>query len=465
MSRAWAIAWLAFREGIRMRVVLVAIVVLIFLVLRLPFALRGDDTLAGRLQNFLAYSLTALSIFLSLAAIFLSCATLTNEIKSCSLHTVVTKPVSRFQIVAGKWLGVNLLNVLLVVLCGLAIYGFARFIAGRPEHFERDRLKVRDVVWTARVAATPARPDFTEQAEAYVQQRIKAGELPPDRRREAVAQQVKELESDWQRIPRGLSRAYRFDNLIPPEREDTVVQVRYRLRAIPMPPDEMLTVGWLFIDPETGRPLMRRAKVTEGRMGDTHEFLVRAGRVVNEGGSVALVVSNLTPGPLGRRSHLYFDGDDALRVLYQVGSFEANLVKALLLIVFRVAFISAVGVFFSTFVSFPVACFCTLTIFLVCLGLPWWMESIGANLEIRTDEVDPYGRWGPYVRAVLVPVLRVLFPDFASYDAAGQLVDGQYITYGLVARAFAHTVVFGCVLVLGIGWLVFRAREIAAVTV
>jgi hypothetical protein len=465
MSRTFAIARLAFREGIRMRVVLVAIVVLIFLVLRLPFALRGDDTLAGRLQNFLAYSLTALSVFLSLAAIFLSCATLTNEIRSCSIHTVVTKPISRFQIVAGKWLGVNLLNVLLVVLCGTAIYGFARFIAGRPEQFGRDRLKVRDVVWTARVAATPTLPDFTELAEAYVQQRVKAGELLPERRGEAVEQRVKELESEWRRIPSGLSRAYRFDDLTPPEREDALAQVRYRLRAIPMPPDEMSRAGWLFVDPGTGRWQMREPKVTEGRLGDAHEFLVWAGRVVDENGSAVLVVSNLTPGPPGRRSYLYFDGDDALQLLYQVGSFEANLVKALLLIVFRVAFISAVGVFFSTFVSFPVACFCTLTVFVVCLCSPYILEAIGANLELRTDEIDPYGRWGPYVRAILVPLLKGLFPDFVRYSAAGHLVDGEYITYGLVARAFVHTVVFGCVLVLGIGWVVFRAREIAAVTV
>ena len=49
MKPILAIGRLAFWEGIRMRIVLVFIVVLIFVVLRLPFALRGDETLALKL--------------------------------------------------------------------------------------------------------------------------------------------------------------------------------------------------------------------------------------------------------------------------------------------------------------------------------------------------------------------------------------------------------------------------------
>jgi hypothetical protein len=42
---------MTFAEGIRMRIVLVALMVLALLVLRMPFALRGDETLAGRPGN------------------------------------------------------------------------------------------------------------------------------------------------------------------------------------------------------------------------------------------------------------------------------------------------------------------------------------------------------------------------------------------------------------------------------
>jgi hypothetical protein len=467
MRPTLAIAWLTFREGLRMRVVLVAILLLLALVLVLPFTLRGDGTLAGRLQNFLSYSLWVLNILLSLAVAFLACATLTNEIKSCSIHTVVTKPVSRFQIVAGKWLGVNLLSLLLVLLCGPTIYGFARFIASLPEEFRRDRLMLRDVVWTARAAANPTDPEFRPAAEAYVDEHIQAGEMLSRGREAEIQERVKALRADWLRIPHDQYRVYLFDHLVAPKAENPVVQVRYRVRHMPLPLDEIARVGWLFLDPDSGRPLMPEPRVTEGRVGDVHEFLVRAEPVIKNG-SAALVVYNFTPTTRLTGAYLFFDeaeDDQWLQVLYPVGSFEANFIKALLLIVFRVAFISAVGVFFGTFVSFPVACFCTLTALVICLGLPWWMESIGANLQMRTDDIDPYGRFGPYVRGVLVPILKVLFPDFIRYDGAGRLIDGRYIPPGLVGMAFAHTVALGSVLVLGIGWLVFRAREIAAVTV
>ncbi len=53
-GRVAAIARLTFWEGVRMRIVLVFVLVLVFILLRLPFSLKGDETLAGRLQTFIS---------------------------------------------------------------------------------------------------------------------------------------------------------------------------------------------------------------------------------------------------------------------------------------------------------------------------------------------------------------------------------------------------------------------------
>jgi hypothetical protein len=454
MKRIAAIARLTFWEGIRMRIVLVFIVVLVFVVLRLPFALRGDETLSGRLQTFLSYSLSALGMFMGLATVFLSCATLTKDIEQRSLHLVVTKPVSRFQILIGKWLGVNALNVMMVILSGLVIYGFAVFIKTRPEQFMRDRLKLNDTVWTARAAAAPTAPDFLGEARRYVEELAAQGrELGKDQ--EALIQQrAQEMREEWKRVPPRDNRVYLFEGLSPPESSETVYQVRFKALSVPVGVNEQLRIRWVVLDPETGAPLA--ARETDERSSVLHQFLVRAS-VVKDGAAAIAVVNP----PVNSRETIYFEGDHALEILYKVGSFEMNFAKSLLLILFRLAFLSAVGLFFSTFVSFPVACFCVLTILMFCLGMPWWLESIGANLEVVDPRVDPYGIFGPVVRFFLVPILKVLLPNFLTYDGVGQLIDGYAISAGLIWRSAAHTLIYGAALLALPGWLVFRNREIA----
>lgn len=455
MKRTWAIARLTFREGMRMRIVLVFIIVLVFVLLRLPFALRGDETLAGRLQTFLAYSLGALGVVMSLATVFLSCATLTRDIQQRSIHLVVTKPVSRFEILAGKWLGVNLLNVVMVALSGLVIYALASFIKSRPEQFLRDRLKLDDTVWTARAAARPIEPDF----EAFARERVEA--LAAENRsfplgQEAAVQDfVRELREEWKRVPpHGGQRVYEFAGLPPASAGERVYEVRFKARSVPYAPDDLVRIGWVILDPQTGAVLDGR--VTEERSGVRHQFLPRTSIVKD--GKAALGVWN---PPENRERTIYFEGDDALEILYRVGSFEGNLAKALLLILFRLAFLSALGLFFGTFVSFPVACFCVLFVFVVCLGMPWWLEAIGASMQRVDPKIDPYGRLGPYVRIVLVPLLKTLLPDFTAYDGIGEVIDGYAISTRLLLRGAAHTLVYGTALLALPGWLIFRGREIA----
>ena len=462
MKRVLAIARLTFWEGIRMRVVLVCLIVLVILVLRMPFALRGDETLAGRLQNFLAYSLGALGLLLSLTTAFFSCATLSGEFKSRSLHLVVTKPVSRFEILFGKWLGVNLLNILILALCGAAIYGLACFIRSRPEQFVRDRYKIRDVVWTARHAARPVVPEkeIAETAAARVNNLIQQGELDKTRRLPALAEEISAGIKRWRVVQPGYVADYRFENLTPPEPPDTVIQVRFKVVAQPVPMDEMVTIGWVFCDPNSGAPLSPPTWTRE-RSSAVHQFLVRAAPVIRNGQALLQVLNDPARGP----TTFVFDGADSLEILYKVGGFELNFVRALLIILLRLTLLSALGVFFSVFVSFPVACLCTLSFYVICLGQPFWLEAMGAGNEGAAPQFDPFGVFGSAIRTLLVPLVRLGFPDFSYYDGVDRLIDGVYIPNGLVVGGLIHTLLYGTVLLFGPGWLIFRSREVAEVQV
>ncbi len=139
--------------------------------------------------------------------------------------------------------------------------------------------------------------------------------------------------------------------------------------------------------------------------------------------------------------------------------------RAVTLIFLQLAFLAAMGLFFSTFVSFPVACLCTFTVYLIGVAHPFWMESIGANMQMFDADVDPYGRFGPFVRQYfLVPFLHV-FPDFVAFSGGGKLVDGEVISYALLGQGFGRMLAFSGVVLLTVGWFIFSRREIAAVQV
>lgn len=466
MTRIWAISRLTIREGLRMRIVLVFVIAMAFIVIRLPFALTGDDTVAGRLQTFLDYSLSAVGILLSLATVFMACATLTSEFKTNTLHLVLTKPVTRFEVLVGKWLGIFLLNAMLLVLCGFAIYSLALFIRERPETFRRDRLKVRDVLWTARAAARPKTPDFRSVAEADVQKRIEEGALTNDERTRmlAIRERIRTYESDWRIIRPNEAQLYEFVNLPEPERPDTTLQVRFRAKSIPIAQDEMIRVGWVFLDPDT-QEFLHEPFFSNERITDFHEFLISA-RAVRNGRAMLLVINQYDPN---NPYSIHFEGQDSLQIYYRVGSFEQNFVKALGMLLMRLSFLAGVGLFFSTFVSFPIACLGAFMFILIGIGKPWWYESIGANLDpdfVRSDPTaDPFGRYGVPIRMVLIPVLNFVFPDFATLNGVPKLVDGVNIDAELVRWTVLHTLLFGIALLIGPGWLFFSRREVAEVQV
>ena len=325
---------------------------------------------------------------------------------------------------------------------------------------------MRDVVWTARTAADPVVPQ-TEIAQAAKQQiaaRVQSGEVPKTEEATQTAQRITELSNQWRTIEPGGSRYYRFKNLNPPESGDTVIQVRYKARGNPIPPNEVLPIAWIFCDPENGAPLQPTPRMTLERNGEVHQFLVKATPVVVKGEAL-LLVGNPNSAEVGTPVEILFDGDDSLQLLYKVGSFEANYGKALVIILLRLALLSAIGVFFSVFVSFPVACLCTSAFYLTCLGLPFVMESIGANMTIPSPKYDPYGVFGPAIRAVLVPFITIAFPDFSRYDGSGFLVDGRYISADLLSWCTVRTLLYGGLLLLLPGWFIFRRREIAEVIV
>src|SRR5215467_11679991 len=134
MQRLFAIAWLTWKAAFRFRLFLVVSVLLVAAVVGLPLIIRDDGTARGFTQILLTYTLTATAAFLGLSTLWLACGTLARDIEECQMQVVAVKPIARWQIWLGKWLGIVSLDAALLALAGGCVFGLLQWRAHRlPE--------------------------------------------------------------------------------------------------------------------------------------------------------------------------------------------------------------------------------------------------------------------------------------------------------------------------------------------
>lgn len=119
--RVFALTWLAIKESIRRRVV---VVFATFVVVLLFAGWFLDPTSANPARLYISFVLTATTYLVLLLALFLSAFSLPNDIKSRIIYTIVTKPVRSSEIVLGRMLGFVAIGTLLLAVMGVVSYVF-----------------------------------------------------------------------------------------------------------------------------------------------------------------------------------------------------------------------------------------------------------------------------------------------------------------------------------------------------
>src|SRR5262252_7258265 len=131
MQSLFAIAWLTWKAALRFRLFLVVAVLLLVAVVGLPILVKDDGTARGFTQILMTYTLSAITVLLGLSTLWLSCGTLARDIEECQIQVVAVKPVARWQIWLGKWLGIMSLNAALLALSGASVYALLQWRAHR----------------------------------------------------------------------------------------------------------------------------------------------------------------------------------------------------------------------------------------------------------------------------------------------------------------------------------------------
>ena len=156
MTNVWAVTRTTFIQSLRSRVGLAAMVLLAVLLLAAPMMVNnGASPLADRIRTFLSYSVGLTGVILAVITIFLSTTFFCADVQRKQIFLLATKPLSRWQYVLGRWLGVILLDALLLALAGTGIYAGAQYLRSQPHLSPTDRRAVETEVFTARRKITP----------------------------------------------------------------------------------------------------------------------------------------------------------------------------------------------------------------------------------------------------------------------------------------------------------------------
>lgn len=121
LKRIWAIAWLTIVEAVR-RKALMVFVVFAFLMMFAGWFLDSDLRPDLQVKNAVSFALTTVSWLTIPVLLLLSCWGIPEDIRVRSLHTVVTKPVRRNEIVMGRILGFSTIAAGIVAMMGMIGY-------------------------------------------------------------------------------------------------------------------------------------------------------------------------------------------------------------------------------------------------------------------------------------------------------------------------------------------------------
>lgn len=140
--RVYALAKLSFKEAIRRRVLYAfSFILLVFLFASWFVPSMPKD----QVRTYVEVVYTAMSLLLLFTAVVLSSFSIPADIKQQTIHTVVTKPVERFEIVLGRFLGyLALMTLVLVVMTAVSLLYILRGI--HPEA-AAESLKAREPLY------------------------------------------------------------------------------------------------------------------------------------------------------------------------------------------------------------------------------------------------------------------------------------------------------------------------------
>lgn len=489
-----SIARIVLDEAVRMKISLVFIVVLLVGLAALPNALDPEQPLRYRVQSFMSFS-TGLSFWtIAVLTLLFAAASVAFEQRDKIIWQTVTKPVSAWKYILGKWLGVCVLNAILLTVCASGIFLFVEYLRGQPALGEReaftsyaggegdvteDRRILETEVLSSRVTVvntppfTKNSPEFKQGADQFIQTRQETDPefgTGPGERAKIIDDLYKDAISRYRSVEPGNREQYVFRGLGGARDRNEMLLFRFRIDAGTNRPDEFYNVSYLFSD---GSRMVQRMglgffhsspvyptavyRVTDedrARVADDPELLKELESI--DGAVVIQVVNaDLSTGLVNPDTISFPPG--GLEFSYRVGSYRINFARAMFVLWLKLAFLAILAIWASTFLSFPVACLVAFGVLLAAEGSGFLKTSVET---FATTDKDGNIEVFNLVASVVTRLVSGAFSLYGELKPTKRLVQGELIPFTSLLAGGAFVMIASGVLYLT-AVITMRRRELA----
>ncbi len=469
-----SIVTLTFRNAVRSHIFQLLLAVLLLGVTVIPVSIS-----VGKAEEFirisLLYSLWAVMIVLALSSLWLGCFVMSRDIDNYQIHMVVSKPVSRWVIWLGKWTGINLINITLLLISCLTVYlivmvryrnagNESRFAERASERVraESEKERIRTKILVGRRNYLPRRPDAEKIADAEIRHRLA----------EAAKSGQKITDSDIQNLRRDIItristapvevrpgqnplQMWVFDN-VPLKLNSVEMYLRYRpyLGKVSSEDQRQSYLWWevLYpqINPETGSfALYPRGLTSAPEQIFTGTFMEKPlpKGVITPDGIVAVRVANYDR--YGDKH--YYQLADGPVLLVPVSSFEENCLRGMLVMIVMLLLLSGLACAFGGFLTMPTAVFMVASYLL-----------FGSFSMVLTDsEFYASSAMDKFSQMLAQGILLVVIP-LQRFDITGLLAGGNLIEFSLIGElTLQYFILRGLPLFL-LGMWLYNRRELGA---
>ena len=456
MQSLFAIARLTFKAAFRFRLVPLLGVALIGSVFLLPAVIKDDGTARGLTQIVLTYTLGLSTAVLGLTTLWLACGTLARDIEDFTIQTVAVKPVARWKIWLGKWLGIMLINALLLGLSATVTY-FQ--LAWRAQRLPAEQQQIlRNEVFVARGSFREPFPNLEPEVERRLQERLRNEQVAAMDRTEARRIIREQIKAELQVVPPGHLRAWSLDlSRVARQVRDQPLFARVKFFANEKSPTGNYAAVW-----DVGPLDSPNRQRTERLMAaETFYEIELPPNLLDNEGRLHIEFLNLN------ETAILFPLEDGFEVLYREGGFTLNYLRGIAILLCWLAALAALGLAAASYLAFPVAAFVSLSLLIVVFStgtMNTIIEQGGIRpVDHNTGLIDSPGLFD-HLTVLFFAGLRGFINLARDFSPVEALSTGRSVTWGTLTRAVLQVVVLIGGLLATLGITILTKRELAVVS-
>lgn len=453
MQQIFAIALLSIRNAVRSKVVLSLLAMLVITLVILPVSIRGDGTITGLIQIMLSYTLGMAGIMIALTTLWAGSSSISLEIDDKTIQMIATKPVSRLQLWLGKWLGLNVINAVLLIVCGITVMSMLQWRVHPDRLATPEQANEARRLLSARVAIHPIEPSIDLAVQQRFDQVRESESITDTAQQEELRRRIhQQILTEHNTITPGERKTWNF-GAVPDYGRSREVTLEFRFSSSVLG-QNTVRGQWMIGTPGNPDILV---------MEDN-----RVSRVLNQisfnlderwsGEDLLISYKVMEPEKLS----VIFESD-RMALLVHRGGFIANFARALLILFGQLALLAAVGVAAGSLFSLPIANFVSCFV-LILIQCSTYIQGIAQTTIIMpgtTGASDVATPWITILIAMVFKFLAIFMSPLTQEHALNHMATGRYIDMGwLIHAVLLQGIVYSWLL----GWLaayLLNRRELA----